>query len=178
MRKVTEKKQVTCHFVVGADGLKSRLRGALLGDGDPRPWPEEFINWVGETMDELRMGYPSLILVSHVFLVFLYVFVLFSEKSWTDLVAALRIYFSDFSWIPSPNCQSPNDSNSRPGESVTGVSVHVSSRIFYAKGIRSISINIWRSMALWHCSHSCGFCRLGSKPIKISTKGRCPMVTR
>ncbi|CAL1164219.1 unnamed protein product, partial [Cladocopium goreaui] len=30
---------VTCHFVVGADGLKSRLRGALLGDGDPRPWP-------------------------------------------------------------------------------------------------------------------------------------------
>ncbi|CAK9021577.1 5-methylphenazine-1-carboxylate 1-monooxygenase [Durusdinium trenchii] len=27
---------VTCHFVVGADGLKSRLRGALLGDGDPR----------------------------------------------------------------------------------------------------------------------------------------------
>lgn len=32
-------------------------------------------------MDELRMGYPSLILVSHVFLVFLYVFVLFSEKS-------------------------------------------------------------------------------------------------
>lgn len=27
---------VTSHFVVGADGLKSRLRGALLGDGDPR----------------------------------------------------------------------------------------------------------------------------------------------
>ena len=30
------KQKVTCHFVVAADGLKSRLRGQLLGDGDPR----------------------------------------------------------------------------------------------------------------------------------------------
>ena len=73
---------------MGADGLKSRLRGALLGDGDPRPWPpwNSSIEW--EKPKQIMDGDP----------IFTYFYICFShlqgnlEQIITDLVAALRIY--------------------------------------------------------------------------------------